>query len=234
MGRRQLARWFLPLISPWGRWSGPRAAFTLSGRWGFSSGSMHCKWVLLGALIWPEGGPGSGPPDMRTFLLPRSDYQVIEGTWETFGLQGTGSFDIVVDRAFVPEYRTHRAEDGFLCTNPGQAANDGPLYSLPWAQIFIRGVSTAALGGTRAAINAAMAIMKDRISTNTGKASKADPMLHAAIAKAHAQVLEMELTLKSTFDELMAIAPKAGSRCRWKSGRCLPISHPMSCAAAPI
>lgn len=167
---------------------------------------MHCKWVLLGALIWPDGGPGSGPPDMRTFLLPRADYQVIEGTWETFGLQGTGSFDIVVDRAFVPEHRTHRAEDGFMCTNPGQSENDGPLYSLPWAQIFIRGVSTAALGGTRAAINAAMAIMKDRVSSNTGKASKADPMLHAAIARAHAETREMELTLRTTFDEQMALA----------------------------
>jgi 3-hydroxy-9,10-secoandrosta-1,3,5(10)-triene-9,17-dione monooxygenase len=180
--------------------------FYLSGRWGFSSGSAHCKWVLLGALIWPEGGPGSGPPDMRTFLLPRSDYQVIEGTWETFGLQGTGSFDIVVDRAFVPEYRTHRAEDGFLCQNPGQAENDNALYSLPWAQVFVRGVSTAALGGTRAAVNAAMAIMQDRISSNTGKASKADPMLHAAIAAAHSQTLEMELTLRTTFDNMLAKA----------------------------
>lgn len=193
---------------PVGQVERTEGGFYLSGRWGFSSGSMHCKWVLLGALIWPEGGPGSGPPDMRTFLLPRSDYQVIEGTWETFGLQGTGSFDIVVDRAFVPEHRTHRAEDGFMCTNPGQAANDGPLYSLPWAQIFIRGVSTAALGGTRAAINAAMAIMKDRVSTNTGKASKSDPMLHAAIARAHAETREMELTLRTTFDEQMAIASR--------------------------
>jgi 3-hydroxy-9,10-secoandrosta-1,3,5(10)-triene-9,17-dione monooxygenase len=193
---------------PVGQVERTEGGFYLSGRWGFSSGSMHCKWVLLGALIWPEGGPGSGPPDMRTFLLPRSDYQVIEGTWETFGLQGTGSFDIVVDKAFVPEHRTHRAEDGFNCTNPGQAANDGPLYSLPWAQIFIRGVSTAALGGTRAAINAAMAIMKDRISTNTGKASKADPMLHAAIARAHAETREMELTLRTTFDAQMAYAAR--------------------------
>ncbi len=180
--------------------------FTLSGRWGFSTGSLHCGWVLLGALVWPEGGPGSGPPDMRTFLLPRSDYQIIEGTWETFGLQGTGSFDIVVDKAFVPEYRTHRAIDGFLCQNPGQAENDGPLYSLPWAQVFVRSVSTAAFGGARAAVNAAMAIMKDRVSTNTGKASKADPMLHAAIAAAHSQIIEMEQNLRLTFDDLMSIA----------------------------
>jgi 3-hydroxy-9,10-secoandrosta-1,3,5(10)-triene-9,17-dione monooxygenase len=180
--------------------------FILSGRWGFSTGSLHCGWVLLGALIWPEGGPGSGPPDMRTFLLPRSDYQIIEGTWETFGLQGTGSLDIVVDKAFVPEYRTHKASDGFLCQNPGQEVNDGPLFSLPWAQVFVRSVSTAAFGGARAAVNAAMAIMKDRVSTNTGKASKADPMLHTAIAAAHSQIIEMEQNLRLTFDDLMAIA----------------------------
>jgi 3-hydroxy-9,10-secoandrosta-1,3,5(10)-triene-9,17-dione monooxygenase len=178
--------------------------FYLSGRWGFSTGSLHCGWVLLGSLV-PPAKEGDAP-DMRTFLLPRSDYQIIEGTWDTFGLQGTGSFDIVVDRAFVPDYRTHRAVDGFMCQNPGQAANDGPLYSLPWAQVFVRSVSTAAFGGARAAVNAAIKIMQDRVSTNTGKASKADPMLHAAIAKAHAQILEMELTLKATFDDLMDIA----------------------------
>jgi 3-hydroxy-9,10-secoandrosta-1,3,5(10)-triene-9,17-dione monooxygenase len=95
-----------------------------------------------------------------------------------------------------------------MCQNPGQAANDGALYTLPWAQVFVRSVSTAAFGGARAAVNAAMKIMQDRVSTNTGKASKADPMLHAAIAKAHAQILEMELTLKTTFEDLMAIAER--------------------------
>ena len=30
--------------------------------------------VVLGALVWPNDEAGSGPPDMRTFLLPRSDY----------------------------------------------------------------------------------------------------------------------------------------------------------------
>lgn len=180
--------------------------FYLSGHWGFSSGSVHCGWVLLGALIFPEDG--EGPPEMRTFLLPREDYEIDEDSWHVFGLQGTGSHDIIVDRAFVPEYRTHKAEDGFLCKNPGQEANDGALYSLPWAQVFTRSVSTAAFGGTRAAINAAMAIMESRISTNTGKASKEDPILHAAIAAAHAQALEMEQTHRATFDELMDIAER--------------------------
>lgn len=182
--------------------------FYLTGRWGFSSGSEHCQWVLLGALV-PSKEPG-GPPDMRTFLLPRSDYR-IERNWDVFGLQGTGSQDIVVERAFVPEYRTHRAVDGFNCLNPGQKENDGILYTLPWSQIFVRSVSSAALGGARAGIEAALAIAADRVSTNTGKASRTDPILHAAIARASAQVGEMELTLRATFDDLMGYAGRGAA-----------------------
>lgn len=189
---------------PVGKVERTEGGFFLSGHWGFSSGSVHCGWVLLGALVPPE--KEGDPPEMRTFLVPRDDYEIDEDSWQVFGLQGTGSHDIIVERTFVPDYRTHRAIDGFMCDNPGQAVNDGPLYTLPWAQVFVRSVSTAAFGGARAAINAAMAIMKDRISTNTGKASKDDPALHAAISAAHAQTLEMELSLKTTFDEMMKIA----------------------------
>lgn len=180
--------------------------FRLSGRWGFSTGSAHCGWVLLGAIV-PAKNEGD-PFDMRTFLLPRSDYAIDGDAWHTFGLQGTGSHDIIVDDVFVPEYRTHRAIDGFLCQNPGQAENTAPLYRLPWAQVFVRSVSTSAFGGARAALKAGLDIMQSRVSTNTGKASKQDPMLQAALAKAHSQILEMETTLRLTFDELMALAER--------------------------
>jgi len=180
--------------------------FRLSGRWGFSTGSVHCKWVVLGALV-PPSEPG-GPPDMRAFLLPRSDYAIDLDSWHVFGLQGTGSHDVIVDDVFVPDHRTHRAVDGFLCQNPGQETNTGPLYTLPWAQVFMRSVSTAAFGGARAAISAAIDIAQSRVSTNTGKASKSDPFLLAAISKAHAQVIEMEQTLRLTFEDLMAHAER--------------------------
>ena len=177
--------------------------FHLSGRWGFSSGSDHCQWVLLGAMIPPL--KDGDPPDMRTFLVPRADYR-IEDAWHVFGLQGTGSQDIVVERAFVPDHRTHRAVDGFLCKNPGQAENTAPLFRLPWAQVFVRLVSTAALGGARAAVSGAVEIMQSRISSNTGKASKTDPLVIGAIARAHAQIDEMEAVLRRNMDDMMAHA----------------------------
>lgn len=188
---------------PVGKVERTEGGFYLSGQWGFSSGSEHCEWVLLGAMI-PPAKEGDAP-DMRTFLVPRSDY-VIEDAWHVFGLQGTGSQDIVVNRAFVPEHRTHKAVDGFMCTNPGQVENDAPMYRLPWAQVFVRLVSSAALGGAKAATKSAVEIMKTRISTNTGKASKADPLLQNAIAKAWAEIDEMEVVLTRNFNAMIAHA----------------------------
>jgi 3-hydroxy-9,10-secoandrosta-1,3,5(10)-triene-9,17-dione monooxygenase len=188
---------------PVGKVKRVEGGFMLSGQWGFSSGCDHCQWVLLGAVIPPEAEGGA--PDMRTFLVPRSDYKIIDH-WHVFGLKGTGSEDILVEGAFVPEHRTHKSVDGFLCKNPGQVENDGPLYRLPWAQVFVRSVSTAGIGALRGAVNAAIEIAKSRVSTNTGKVSKTDPALLNAIAKAYAQADEMEAVLMRNFDRLMACA----------------------------
>ena len=41
-----------------------------------------------------------------------SDYEIVD-TWHVPGLKGTGSHDIVVKDAFVPEYRTQKYADNF-------------------------------------------------------------------------------------------------------------------------
>lgn len=188
---------------PVGQVEHAEGGFYLSGTWGYSSGSVHCGWVLLGAFVPPKEEGGSF--DMRTFLLPRQDYVIDEDQWHTFGLQGTGSHHIIVDRVFVPEHRTHSGAASFFGNNPGAKVNHAPMYKMPWAQLFVRSVSTSAFGGARSAIRAAVDIMQSRVSTNTKKASKDDQVLQAAIAAAQAQMLEMELTLERSFDDIMDI-----------------------------
>jgi 3-hydroxy-9,10-secoandrosta-1,3,5(10)-triene-9,17-dione monooxygenase len=187
---------------PVGKVERVEGGFRLSGRWGFSSGCDHCSWTFLGALI-PAQEPG-GPPEMRTFLLPRSDYQIVHD-WTVFGLQATGSHGISVDGAFVPEHRTHRAVDGFLCKNPGQAVNGTALFRLPWAQVFVRAVSTAAIGALQGALNAYLGIAQKRVSTNTGKATKLDPFALNAAARTQSAILEMKSVLNRSFDDMMAL-----------------------------
>ena len=123
--------------------------FRFSGRWGFSSGVDHARWLFLGGLVPSK----NGVHDYRTFLVPCSD-ATINDNWHTVGLKGTGSKEVVVEGAFVPEYRTHRAMDGFLGTSPGLSVNPAALYRLPFGQIFVRAVSSASIGALQGALNA--------------------------------------------------------------------------------
>lgn len=177
--------------------------FEFSGRWGFSSGSEHCGWVLLGGLVPPaEAG---GPPEYRTFLLPRKDYRV-ERNWDVLGLRGTGSHDIVVDGCFVPEYRTHKSADGFQCNSPGNAVNTAPLYRLPFAQIFVRAVSTASLGALQGAIGHFRAYAAKLVSLNTGQKTMEDTGAQMACAEAEAACDEMRTVLLRNFEQMMTLA----------------------------
>lgn len=177
--------------------------YQFSGRWGFSSGSEHCDWVLLGGLIPPKAGETA--PEYRTFLLPRRDYQVVRN-WDVLGLKGTGSHDIVVEGAFVPDYRTHKSIDGFMCNSPGNAINTAPLYRLPFAQIFVRAVSTASIGALQGAVNLFREQAAKRVSINTGQKTTEDAGAQIACAEAQAAVDEMRLVLLRNFSSMMQAA----------------------------
>ena len=171
--------------------------FLFSGRWGFSSGIDHCDWVFLGGLIFSK----DGPPEYRTFLLPKKDYEVVD-TWHTMGLKATGSKDVVVKEVFVPEYRTHKASDGFLGTNPGREVFTSTLYKLPFGQIFVRAVSTAAIGGLQGGLNC----FKEFASAHTGSmGAKTAEQVPAQMAVADSAVAidEMKLALKRNFESLL-------------------------------
>lgn len=174
--------------------------FRLSGRWGWSSGCDHCTWALLGAIV-----PGEG---YRTFLVPRQDYQIID-TWQSMGLQGTGSNDILVEEAFVPDYRTHKQSDGFLGTNPGLAVNDAPVFRIPWGQIFVRTVSTPAIGAARAALALYREGALGKSSSDVTKLA-GDTETQARIAAAANAIDEMEAILLRNFDVMMAAARNGG------------------------
>ena len=138
-------------LAPTGTVERVDGGFRLSGRWSFSSGCDFCHWAVLGGIAPPaEAGQ---PPDARIFLLPRRDYE-IDDNWHVMGLCGTGSKDIVVDDAFVPEYRTHSYLDAFHLRNPGTAVNDAPLYRLPFGLVFPIRITAPAIGAALGALEA--------------------------------------------------------------------------------
>ncbi|MCX2977518.1 acyl-CoA dehydrogenase family protein [Candidatus Marimicrobium litorale] len=179
--------------APMGKVTPVEGGFQFSGRWGWSSGCDHCTWVLLGGIL-PDGS-------YRTFLLPRSDYK-IEDTWNSMGLQGTGSNDIVVDDVFVPDYRTHKQSDGFEGTNPGVTEDSATLYSMPWAQLFVRVVSTPAIGAARSALGQYTELVKGKASGDVTKLAQ-DTGTQMRIAKARNTIEEMSGVMYTNFDRMM-------------------------------
>lgn len=188
--------------APTGKVERADGGYRISGRWSFSSGCDHAEWVFLGGFVPPaEAGT---PPDMRTFLLPRGDYR-IDDNWHVAGLKGTGSKDIVVENVFVPEHRTHRLMDGFKRNSPGNASNPSPLYRLPFGQIFVRSVSTSAIGIAEGALAAYAEGAAKRIAAGDGAKVADDPTTQRVCAEAAAAIDETRLTLFRNFAEMMAL-----------------------------
>jgi 3-hydroxy-9,10-secoandrosta-1,3,5(10)-triene-9,17-dione monooxygenase len=193
--------------APTGRVERVDGGYRVKGRWSFSSGCDHCRWVFLGGMVPPE--KEGGLPEMRTFLLPRDDYR-IDDNWHVAGLRATGSNDIVVENAFVPEHRTHRLIDGFKRNSPGNEVNGAPLYRLPFGQIFVRSVSTSAIGIAQGALDLFRDVAKKRVAAGDGSKVAEEQTTQLVCAQAEATLDEVRLVLHRNFDELMELARGGG------------------------
>jgi 3-hydroxy-9,10-secoandrosta-1,3,5(10)-triene-9,17-dione monooxygenase len=186
--------------APTGRAQLTEGGHRLKGRWSFSSGCNHASWVLLGGIVTDAD---RNPVDFRTFLLPASDY-VIDDVWDTVGLRGTGSNDIVVDDVFVPEHRSLSFADVTKCVCPGQAVNDAPLYRVPFGAVFSYAITTPIIGMATGAYEAHVAYQRDRFSAAyAGHKVSEDPFAQVRIAEAAAEIDGAWLALERNMTELM-------------------------------
>lgn len=182
--------------------------FRLSGRWSFSSGCDHCAWSFLGANVEGEVGTAntasSGLPGYA-FLLPRADYEVVPN-WDVHGLRATGSHDIVVKDAFVPEYRT-LAWDAVLKNDaPGLIGNTGTLYKLPFFQIFSRATQPPSAVGALKGQLAAFLDFNARKVSNRGMPAAKNPTITLQVAECFSHLEEMRSQVYKNYALLLDAA----------------------------
>jgi 3-hydroxy-9,10-secoandrosta-1,3,5(10)-triene-9,17-dione monooxygenase len=189
-------------FAPTGKVEKVAGGYILDGTWKYSSGCDACDWAIVGGAVARVGSA----PDMRNFLLPRSDYEIVD-TWRTMGLKGTGSNDLVIRRAFVPEYRSNSHEDLYYCNNPGRLHNTGPLYRLPFMALFSPLLAFAALG----AASGAHAHFVKYIASAAGVLNKGydlaeEPATHLRLAAAISDIEASYALLASLIDQMYADA----------------------------
>lgn len=192
--------WMASPYAPMGMAVPCEGGYVLNGRWSFSSGTDHCRWLVIGALVGDAEGKPVMPFQSLHVMLPRPDYKIIEDSWNVVGLQGTGSKDVVVENAFIPSYRAIDAAkvmDGRAFQESGR---DEPLYRMPWTAIFPNAISAAVLGICEGALNAAIEYQKGRIGM-TGAAAD-DPYMMAAIGEAAAEIRSSRATMLFNMAEM--------------------------------
>ena len=187
--------------APTGKVERAPGGFRLSGRWSFSSGCDNCQWVLLGGLA-PSDGPA---PDMRTFLLPRSEYEIVDN-WHVSGLCGTGSKEIVVEDGFVPEHRTHSFIDAYNLANPGQAVNTGTSFKLPFGSVFAFAIAVPAIGAAQGALDFYRAYIREKVSALGGSKVADDPFAQRRISEAVAEIDSARADVRSIWESMWALA----------------------------
>jgi 3-hydroxy-9,10-secoandrosta-1,3,5(10)-triene-9,17-dione monooxygenase len=168
--------------------------YRVSGRWSFSSGCGHAQWVILGGVAEEE----DGTVRRLCFLLPRADYE-IDDVWHVIGLRGTGSNDIVVDGAFVPEYRTH-------AYTSGSVTSDSPIYQLPFASVFTFGITAPLLGAAQGALDEHIQWTAERVRVTRGTRVAEEPFSQARVADAFGELDGARLQMRRDLDEMMELA----------------------------
>lgn len=133
--------------------------YRLTGRWGFSSGCEHARWVFVGGVVYDEHDQ---PVEMRHFLLPRPDYEIID-VWNVAGLCGSGSNDIFVSDAFVPDRHSMSWPELQAHRCPGTKVNTGALFKVPWGSMFLNAVTAPLVGMARGMLDDSVAMIKQRL-----------------------------------------------------------------------
>ncbi len=175
--------------------------YIFNGRWQFSSGTDHCDWIFLGALLGDSDGKPLMPPQMMHMILPRKDYEIVEDSWDVVGLRGTGSKDVIVRDAFVPSYRTMDAMKVMDGSAQREAGMTEALYLMPWSTMFPLGISAATIGIAEGALGAALDYQRERVNSS-GVAIKDDPYVMYAIGEAAADINAARQELLANADRI--------------------------------
>ncbi|MEV4380069.1 acyl-CoA dehydrogenase family protein [Streptosporangium sp. NPDC049644] len=180
--------------------------YILKGRWQFSSGTDHCDWIFLGALLGDAEGKPAQPMKGLHVVLPRSDYTIVEDSWDVIGLRGTGSKDVIVDGAFIPAYRTIDAAEvaeGEVAAE--RAGRTETVYRLPFWSMFPLGITSAVIGICEGALATHLDYQRDRV-TASGTKVKDDPYTLYAISEAASEIEAARLQLLDGISRLYDLA----------------------------
>ncbi len=168
-------------LAPTGRGVPTGDGIRLTGRWSWATGVMDGNWIMVGAICGPEEDPTAIYPALA--LLPISDVR-IEDVWHTDGMRATGSNDVVIADAFVPNHRLLRVADIYSGTAPDAGLHDADTYRWPMVPALSLLAAMPALGSAERVAEIYAERPGERILAYEGVAQKDKRLAQARLGEA--------------------------------------------------
>ena len=170
----------------------------VSGRWRFGSAGDHCQWAIVGGVIKSEDGSTK-----KYNVLLKPEQFKIDRVWNSLGLKGSGSNDILVEPTFVPYSFTYRIEEALMGRAPGNMVHSGILYRTPFVFSMGFAVMTPMHGIARGAYESFLEFTAARAAGPRGKSTEME-RVQTAIGESKAEIdlayLITEKLTATTFD----------------------------------
>lgn len=192
--------WVASPYAPMGRAKPVDGGFLFSGRWPYSTGTDHAQWAVLGGIVTDAAGDMGNPADIRHFVIPREDYEIVEDSWNVMGLEGTGSKDVRMADVFVPDYRVVEAAP--MLSGRYESRQQGKaLYKLKFPLVFSAAISAGTQGIAQGALAVYHDYMCSRVSAD-GVIAKTDPTQLVVYGDAAADIAASRSHLLASMAEL--------------------------------
>lgn len=180
--------------------------FILNGLWRFASGVDHSDASIVAGQFKNAHSKSGTALDYRMALIMPDQYEIID-TWHAEGLKGTGSKDIKVVDAFVPEYRTIKSIEMGSKNPPGSSLHESYIYRVEMGMYFNTLLSGPTLGTTHGLINEYLEQTRSRFGAMLGEKVSEQESVQQKIGESYEELRIADMII----DELCNFLHEKGS-----------------------
>jgi len=136
----------------------------ITGTWGYCSGAPYATHYM-GQTFEAPAQPGGPPRQMLLFVVPRSEWRMLDDWGDTLGLRGSGSHSIQMESAYVSAHSVLEGQwlvDTDTTQSPGLRLHGNPLYAGRTLSVFQSELSALATGALKGALEEYESLIRTR------------------------------------------------------------------------